>query len=374
MAVDVVYVDGTAEIPNANRDGLSWETAYCGVGAVVGDKGLQWALDTNVVPTNGTLMKVRNTFTVTTVIDIDAAGGTGEDNLFLDIVCSDPDTGNELANGLYTIFTGEGTLTDPLFRYGGSVENVRFWHAHFTDTNQQSGNYGVHLAVDNPRYNFIFNHCNFSRVRSGLSLAGGNNRSIVLQNCEASDCAVYVFSLAPSIYGCVVSHCFLTHAGSSVIEAGRGSMIINNLIIGGDVGIGDGWGTAIMNIVNNTFLGQTDSCIKLVLGNSKTIIYNNLLYIPPGYPNTYAIQRNSGSILYEDYNVTNAQVNGLLTGEHSVNGDVADDDWIKIMYADYRLQPGSGCFNTGKPTRLGGYENIGAWTGRQGAPRRLINV
>lgn len=366
MATDIVYADGT--LGTGNNDGTSWTDAHQGI------IGLQAAFDA-VNAANETLLRIRNTFTSFggSEMDVDAAGGTKENNTWLRVIGYDAD-GVELTGGNYVLIDNSVSPGRHCMVING-IENIEFRHIEAKVLGQRA------FSVTNAN-NIVLNQCADASQLSGFSIyAIGSDHLIVIGGAYISDFPpIY---LAAGSTNCSIrgSHlksipsegeCRVVYAGFDDVSAG---LSIDNCIL---VGNGEADSRAIhldtdgMVKMTNSVIYNTNEGFLFDDEDAYAISLNNIFYLKDADSVVYKDLGtvNKGSLLYSDYSCAYSLAGALSAGlDTTFNHINADPLFVDAANDDFRLLPGSPCLNTGKPTPNSGYASMGAWQQKQGVFR-----
>jgi len=309
----VVYADGT--LATGENDGTSWTDAYRGA------TGLQAALDA-VVDGQDTIIYIRNTFTITSTVDVDTGGGATTSNDWLTIIGCDA-AGDELTTGNYVdLDAGDNDLTGPVVEVV-DVSNVMFKNIHTKD------NHGAAAAADNgfeldhtgTKYGFVLINCKSSGCRSGLESTDNLSRNVVCIDCDFEgngDHGVNSIGISQLFAGCR----FATDS-TYAASVGQGTTLVDCRFEGGSYGAGNN-NYGVLAAIGCTFYSQSEEAIRGNNANSVVVAYNCICQPDAADDDFFVLV--TGSVGYQDYNFLEATDDALLTDNSEVD--------VTITFAD----------------------------------------
>jgi len=377
MAANLVFVDGT--LTTGLNDGTSWENAYQGA------TGLQTALD-NVSYAVGThtYILLRNTFTLTTRIDVDAWTGSMYYNTWLRIIgCQSGDTGTNytpLPIGQYVEIDASGVATDAIRWYtiGECVSFENLW-VHGANTSGYAGFYGDGYTAS--KYYYVFKNVKVTDCYHAFRLGSTNTDRVyavhffdcvfmnLISHVWRNDCLSYIQHMS-NCYVEIPARCAFWYP---TVTEGRYygvSTMLNNVFSGG-MYVFYLTRTPGRTVANNVFYNQTDIPFYVVhiAGMSAHVnFYNNIAWLAdPARPVIkLAPDDDGGAVIHCDYNATNS----TNANKWGVYTPWAGDNNIQLS-SDPFTDAANGDFGVNSPALLrGGRPDYMANAGQIGAVQR----
>ena len=323
MADATYYVDGTAV--GGVPDGLTWATAW------QGNTGLQTALDA-VVDHQDTIIYVRNTFTITTGIDIDVGGGDESANKWLTIIGCDA-SGDELTLGNYVTLDAQDNNLGKAIITIDDFRNIKIKHVWVKDNNGAAGNTDSGFSLSNgaSNYNYTFINCKTTGCHRGL-YASSLTRSMTCIDCYFEGNGDYAsYDLC---YSSLYYNCYFTANVTYITYLCYGSTCVQCVFDGSSYSSHTS-GYYTQSFINCTFYSYSAYALYVNATTSLGgVVCINCLAVPDAASDDF-FNRNAGSINFQDYNFLAATDDPLLDGNSKVNVTVAFED---AASQDFRLK------------------------------------